>query len=123
MQDTIQINTKVQGADDTDFFQVSHSAITSLKNSIAGNKVPNTYFVRIKSSSGGCSGMHFSLEFDFEFDSTKDREFDTDGIRIVTDSKTQFYLMGITLDYIDDEDMGGFIFKGYRDYPVCGCNS
>lgn len=123
MQDIVQLNTKIQGADDTDFFQVSQLAIASLKQSIIDNKVPDTYFVRIKSTSGGCSGMNFSLEFDYEFDETKDREFDVEGLRIVTDSKTQFYIMGITLDYVDDEDMGGFIFKGYRDYPVCGCKS
>lgn len=124
MDNNLTIDTGIDGTDDTDYLQFTPEALAALKQSIADNKVPETYFLRIKSSSGGCSGMHFSLEFDYNYDEFADRELSTDGLRIVADNKTIFYLMGITIDYVDDEDMGGFIFQGYRDYPTCGgCSS
>ena len=124
MENNLTIDTGIDGTDETDLLQVTPAAFAAIKQSIINNKVPETYFLRVKSASGGCSGMQFSLEFDFNYDEFTDRELSTDGVRIVSDNKTIFYLMGITIDYIDDEDMGGFIFKGYRDYPTCGgCSS
>ena len=123
MSNNLIIDTGIDGTDDTDYLQITQEALAALKQSIIDNKVPETYFLRVKSSSGGCSGMNFSLEFDYKYDEFVDRELTTDGLRIVSDNKTIFYLMGITIDYVNDEDMGGFIFQGYRDYPTCGCAS
>ncbi|MDD3125702.1 MAG: iron-sulfur cluster assembly accessory protein [Candidatus Kapabacteria bacterium] len=120
--ENIIIDSQITGADDTDLIQITPAAIAAFRSAIEVNKAPETYFLRFKSESAGCSGMNFSIEFDYIFKPETDREFDVDGIRLVTDRKTLFYLMGITLDFIDDEGGRGFVFRGFRNFKTCGCH-
>lgn len=121
MQSLVQINSGIIGADDTDLICVTATAINTIKITMEENNVPDEYFVRINAISGGCSGLTYSLEFDFNISET-DRIIEAEGIRFVFDSKTLFYALGITLDYVDSDEEGiGFVFRGYRDYKSCGC--
>ncbi len=121
MQNIIKINSGIVGADETDIICVTEAAKKALIQAIADNKVPSEYFVRIKAISGGCSGLTYSIEFDFEI-TDSDRIIESSGLKFGFDLKTLFYALGITLDYVDnDEDGIGFVFRGYRDYQSCGC--
>lgn len=121
MENLVKINSGINGADDTDLICVTASAINAIKITIDENNVPGDYFVRINADSGGCSGLTYSIEFDYNFSNT-DRIIEAEGLRFVFDSKTIFYALGITLDYVDSVEEGiGFVFRGYRDYKSCAC--
>ena len=55
-----------------------------------------SYFLRVGVVGGGCSGLSYKLDFDNE---TKpmDQVFEDNGLKIVTDLKSFFYLVSPTL--------------------------
>jgi iron-sulfur cluster assembly protein len=79
-------------------------------------------FLRLGISSGGCSGMSYSMSFDDQ-PSELDREFDFDGLRVRVDLKALMYLKGTTVDYETGLMGGGFKFINPNAKRSCGCGS
>ena len=79
-------------------------------------------FLRMGVCGGGCSGLSYSLEFDTEL-GPHDRSFEVDGIKVVVDAKSYFYLNGTTLDYVRRGLAGGFTFRNPNVRQTCGCGS
>ncbi len=125
MDNTIRINSGIEGADEKDAFMITRAAIDAVKDAIRDNSVPDEYFVRVAVEAGGCCGMNFFIEFDNEFDKSRDRMIEEMGVKIVMDNLAIFQLLGVTLDYEKSIDDEGFIFRGFRDPDAvgggCGC--
>ena len=100
---------------------VTPSAVTELKRLIAAENEPGL-FVRIGVSSGGCSGMSYSMAFDNN-PSEMDREFDFDGLKVRVDLKALMYLAGTTVDFKSGMLGGGFAFNNPNAKRSCGCGS
>ena len=100
---------------------VTPSAVTELKRLIAAENEPGL-FVRIGVSSGGCSGMTYSMAFDNN-PSEMDREFDFDGLKVRVDLKALMYLAGTTVDFKSGMLGGGFAFNNPNAKRSCGCGS
>ena len=71
---------------------------------------PNTDFVRVGVKSGGCSGLSYDLKFDKNQKET-DKVFESNGIKIIVDTKSFLYLIGTTLEYSGGLNGTGFVFK------------
>ncbi len=84
------------------------------------SKTTETHFIRVGVKGGGCSGLSYELDFDFE-EKPGDQVFDNDGIRIVCDKKSFLYLIGTELDHSDGLDGKGFEFRNPNATRVCGC--
>jgi iron-sulfur cluster assembly protein len=100
---------------------VTPDAIAELKRLIAAENETGM-FVRIGVSSGGCSGMSYSMAFDNN-PSDMDREFDFDGLKVRVDLKALMYLTGTTVDYKSGLLGGGFAFSNPNAKRSCGCGS
>ena len=78
--------------------------------------------LRISVVGGGCSGMSYNLTFD-----EKEKEFDkiytSEGIKIVCDLKSWFYVKGTEVDFSDDLLSGGFQLKNPNANRTCGCGT
>ena len=85
-------------------------------------KSPEEYFVRVSVTSGGCSGLSYSLEFDNEV-GKHDKKFDIDGVPVVVDSKSYLYLNGTTLDFVTEGLQSGFAFVNPQAKSTCGCGT
>ena len=70
---------------------------------------PNSDFVRVGVKSGGCSGLSYDLKFDKD-QKDGDKEFESNGIKIVVDTKSFLYLIGTTLEYSGGLNGTGFVF-------------
>jgi iron-sulfur cluster assembly protein len=79
-------------------------------------------FLRLDISSGGCSGMSYSMSFDDQ-PSELDREFDYEGLKVRVDLKALMYLKGCTVDYETGLMGGGFKFINPNAKRSCGCGS
>lgn len=101
--------------------QVTPEAVVELKRLISEEKEAGM-FVRIGVSSGGCSGMSYSMAFDNNA-SEMDREFDFDGLKVRVDLKALMYLAGTTIDYKSGLLGGGFAFSNPNAKRSCGCGS
>lgn len=78
------------------------------------------YFVRVSVTSGGCSGLSYSMDFDNE-DKVNDQVFEDKGIKIVTDLRSFLYLCNTTLEFSGGLDGKGFYFDNPNASRTCGC--
>jgi iron-sulfur cluster assembly protein len=81
---------------------------------------PNTDFVRVGVKSGGCSGLSYDLKFD-KNQKEPDKIFESNGVKIIVDTKSLLYLIGTTLDYSGGLNGTGFVFKNPNANRTCGC--
>jgi iron-sulfur cluster assembly protein len=100
---------------------LTESALKQVKRLMEAQNLTGV-FLRVGVRGGGCSGLSYSLEFDPER-GTHDRSFEVDGITVVVDAKSYFYLNGTTLDYVQHGLTGGFTFRNPNARQTCGCGS
>lgn len=81
---------------------------------------PNTDFVRVGVKSGGCSGLSYDLKFDKD-QKENDKVFESNGVKIIVDTKSFLYLVGTTLEYSGGLNGTGFVFKNPNANRTCGC--
>ena len=76
--------------------------------------------VRIAVTSGGCSGMSYSMSFETEA-RADDRVLEKDGLRLFIDAESAPYLEGVTIDYVVGLHREGFKFLNPKAARTCGC--
>lgn len=122
LENTIEkVATGIIGADDNDNFLFTQKAIETINNVRKQNDVPIDYYLRIGTRSGGCSGMSYAIGFDSEV-KENDKVLELNDMKIVVDNKSLFYLMGVTLDFIDGPSGSGFVFNNPNNASTCGCS-
>ncbi len=77
-------------------------------------------FLRIAIKEGGCSGFSYKLDFD-PHKGEQDRLLESKGVKIVVDSKSLLYLMGMVLDFDGGLNGKGFTFSNPNAKKSCGC--
>lgn len=118
-----KINVGIEGATEEDNIFISQRAIEMINYIRNSNNVPENYFLRIGVQGGGCSGFNYALGFDSEFNPEEDRQFQVQNLQVVIDDRSLFFLMGVTLDYVETPQGKGFIFSNPTNLPTCGCHS
>lgn len=119
--DIIKINPHINGASEDDAICITRNALDKIIEFIQSNNIPEDFSLRLAAKSGGCSGMVYKLGLDNNY-YENDRQYEIEGVRIVIDSKSIFYLLGITLDYVDDVNGSGFVFNSPYNEKTCGCS-
>ncbi|MFC2139108.1 iron-sulfur cluster insertion protein ErpA [Bacteroidota bacterium] len=95
-------------------------AVEQAKKLMQENDLPDTYALRISVKGGGCSGFTYHLGFDEE-SKTGDTVIEQDGLKILIDGKSLFYLMGCELDFSYGLNGKGFEFRNPNAKKTCGC--
>ena len=75
--------------------------------------------VRAAVQGGGCSGFTYKLLFDDENEG--DRVLTDKDVEIYVDRKSFLYLMGTTIDFVDELNQSGFKFVNPNAKRTCGC--
>ncbi len=78
------------------------------------------FALRLKVVGGGCSGLQYQLMFDNQVGEL-DQEEEEHGVRVVVDPKSAVYLLGTTVDYVDDLNGSGFKIENPNASNTCGC--
>ena len=96
---------------------LTETAATKLKSHLesTGKK-----FVRVGVRGGGCSGFTYFMDTQ-NAHSEDDRTIEMFGVTIVVDKKSYLYLMGTSIDYIDELSGAGFKFNNPSAKRTCGC--
>ncbi|MEO9967744.1 MAG: iron-sulfur cluster assembly accessory protein [Reichenbachiella sp.] len=77
--------------------------------------------LRVSVKGGGCSGLMYDLSFDDQI-SEKDDVFEGEnGVKVIVDKKSLFYLLDTTLDFSDGLNGKGFQFVNPNATRTCGC--
>ncbi len=102
---------------------VTKSALKQISSIKASEDKGEDEFLRILVKRGGCSGFSYKLDFDSEL-GEKDKVFEPqEGLKIVIDSQSLLYIMGMTLDHEGGLNGQGFIFSNPNATKTCGCGS
>lgn len=101
---------------------ISETAAKKIATLKSEDNIPAESFLRVKVKRGGCSGYSYKMEFDQNKVDT-DKVFESHGEKIVVDSKSFLYLIGMTLDYEGGLNGQGFVFQNPNATKTCGCGS
>lgn len=100
--------------------KITAKASREIKRIMEENKIPSDFGLRVGVKGGGCSGLTYTLGFDGDM-----REGDTiienDGVKLLVDGKSLFYLTGTELDFSDGLNGRGFVFNNPNATKTCGC--
>lgn len=103
---------------------ISDLAAREIKKIIKENELPEeSTRLRIGVKGGGCSGFTYVLDLTEEAPGDSDEELDSQGLRIVVDSRSLLYLEGVEIDFRDEIMGRGFVFKNPNATSTCGCGS
>lgn len=75
--------------------------------------------LRVGVQGGGCSGLSYKLGFDQEHKG--DHMGQIEGVKVFVDPKSELYLEGTTLDFVDGLEGRGFKFLNPNAKKSCGC--
>ncbi len=84
------------------------------------NRGKQSLGIRVSVKSGGCSGLSYVFEYT-DNANPRDEMIEEKDIKIFIDAKAVLYLIGTTLDYIDEKVKSGFIFLNPNAKGQCGC--
>jgi iron-sulfur cluster assembly protein len=99
---------------------VADSAKERIDEIIKQGNIADDFFVRVSVTSGGCSGLSYTMDFDNE-SKPNDQEFFDNGVKVVTDLKSFLYLCNTTLEFSGGLEGNGFYFNNPNASRTCGC--
>ncbi|MFZ1518021.1 MAG: iron-sulfur cluster insertion protein ErpA [Ignavibacteriaceae bacterium] len=99
---------------------ITDKAVKEIKKIMDENKITSEFGLRIGVKGGGCSGLTYTLGFDPD-SRDGDMIIQHDGVKLIVDGKSLFYLNGTELDFSDGLNGKGFIFNNPNATKSCGC--
>ena len=87
-----------------------------------GQETPMPEYVRFGVKAGGCSGFTYTIGFDRR-QRKFDLEFETCGIKLLVDKKSQLYVKGTTIGWSNNLQDKGFKFNNPFAKGTCGCRT
>jgi iron-sulfur cluster assembly accessory protein len=99
--------------------ELTENAVTKVRELMERDERKG-YALRLKVVGGGCSGLQYQLMFDNQI-SDWDQEEEHDGVRVVVDPKSAVYLVGVSIDFVDDLNGAGFQISNPNATTTCGC--
>ena len=76
--------------------------------------------VRLSTPRRGCSGLAYSVDYVTEEDRF-DEKIVTPGGSFYVDGGSLLYLVGSTMDWVEDDFAAGFVFANPNAKGACGC--
>lgn len=76
--------------------------------------------VKLSTPRRGCSGLAYSVDY-VTAASPMDERIDTPGGTLFIDGGSVLYLVGSTMDWVEDDFQAGFVFANPNAKGTCGC--
>jgi iron-sulfur cluster assembly protein len=76
--------------------------------------------VKLSTPRRGCSGLAYSVDYISE-SAPFDERIETPGGTFFIDSASVLYLIGSTMDWVEDDFAAGFVFANPNAKGSCGC--
>ncbi len=102
--------------------KLSDSAAKEIRSIITEQDLPaEKTRLRVGVKGGGCSGFSYVLDLVEEEPTDSDEEFESNGVKVLIDSRSAMYLAGVEVDFKDEVMGRGFVFKNPNATSSCGC--
>ena len=102
---------------------LTEKAAVEVQRFIEHGEYGNDAVLRIGVTGGGCSGFNYGLNIATDYDATKDNKTEQHGVPVVVDKKSDLFLDGTTVDYVDGLEGRGFKFHNPNAKRTCGCGN
>jgi iron-sulfur cluster assembly protein len=102
---------------------LTEKAAREVQRAMTEAKFPEGTVLRVGVAGGGCSGFQYKLGFDAQASAEKDHVTDQHGVKVAVDKKSDLYLDGTTIDWIETLERRGFHFENPNVTKSCGCGS
>ena len=99
--------------------QVTPNALQEVKRLLEKQGNPANFGLRVGVQGGGCSGLSYKLGFGELRQGDHVQELD--GVKVKVDPKSELYLEGTILDFVDGLEGRGFKFLNPQAKKTCGC--
>lgn len=99
---------------------ITDAAAEKVKQLLERDGRGEEFGLRLKVVGGGCSGLQYQLMFDDQT-SEWDQKVERDGVQVFVDPKSAVYLVGSTVDFVDDLNGSGFKIENPNASSTCGC--
>ena len=76
--------------------------------------------VKLSTPRRGCSGLAYSVDYVSE-EARFDEKIETPGGTFYIDGPSVLYLVGSTMDWVEDDFTAGFVFTNPNAKGACGC--
>jgi iron-sulfur cluster assembly protein len=76
--------------------------------------------VKLSTPRRGCSGLAYSVDYVSEAD-PMDEKIETPGGAFYIDGGSVLYLIGSTMEWVEDDFTAGFVFNNPNATGACGC--
>ncbi|WP_066800007.1 HesB/IscA family protein [Sphingomonas soli] len=76
--------------------------------------------VKLSTPRRGCSGLAYSVDYVTEAKAF-DEKIETPGGTLYVDGGSILYLIGSTMDWVEDDFAAGFVFNNPNAKGACGC--
>lgn len=76
--------------------------------------------VKLSTPRRGCSGLAYSVDYVSE-EAGFDEKIETQGGTFYIDGASVLYLVGSTMDWVEDDFTAGFVFTNPNAKGACGC--
>jgi iron-sulfur cluster assembly protein len=76
--------------------------------------------VKLSTPRRGCSGLAYSVDYVTEAKAF-DEKIETPGGTLYVDGGSILYLIGSTMDWVEDDFTAGFVFNNPNAKGACGC--
>jgi iron-sulfur cluster assembly protein len=76
--------------------------------------------VKLSTPRRGCSGLAYSVDYVTE-ENGFDEKIETAGGAFYVDGGSILYLIGSTMDWVEDDFAAGFVFENPNAKGACGC--
>lgn len=96
-------------------------AIEKVKQIKLEQQIPDSYSLRIGIKEGGCKGFSYAIGFDNR--GRNDVNYEFDGLNVIVRQGDLLQLGGIQIDWSNDLNKTGFVFKNPNAKSSCGCGS
>jgi iron-sulfur cluster assembly protein len=99
---------------------ITDNAVKKIQELIDSSSDSSIIGIRIGVKQGGCSGLKYYIEYAAQREKFEEA-IETKGITVFIEAKALIYLLGSTMDYIDEKIKTGFIFTNPNSKGECGC--
>lgn len=98
---------------------VTPSAIAQVKQLLA-QRGKSSVGVRVGIKTRGCSGLSYYIEY-ADTKNPYDEMVEVDGVTVLIDPKAIMFILGVVMDFENNELESGFTFKNPNEKGRCGC--
>lgn len=102
---------------------ITDAAAYRIKSLMARKKAEELYGVKLGVRRRGCNGYSYVMNYCQSKDEVQklDEVVEEKDVRVIVDSKALMFVIGMEMDFVDNEIKSEFVFNNPNSKGTCGC--